>query len=109
MISPRHAFVRFNNSFHLASRALDWGNTELVPSALTHSYQHSIERHYSRLTDLYPLFAMPTDIKKESSNNAFGGVLQKYSFKSSALGNLETKFNIFLPNESESGRVPVIY
>lgn len=38
----------------------------------------------------------------------FGGTLTKYKFKSGVLGNLDAKFNVFLPSSSAHGKVPVL-
>ncbi|KAI6007155.1 carbohydrate esterase family 1 protein [Pisolithus albus] len=38
----------------------------------------------------------------------FSGTLTKYKFKSSVLGDLDAKFNVFLPSSSAHGKVPVL-
>jgi len=48
-------------------------------------------------------------VEKVSSNKAFGGELTKYKFKSSTLGGLEAKFNLYLPPRALQGtKVPVL-
>ncbi|KAJ7293401.1 carbohydrate esterase family 1 protein [Mycena rebaudengoi] len=43
-----------------------------------------------------------------SSNKVFGGDLAKYKFKSAALGGLSANFNIFLPAQATSQKVPLL-
>jgi len=47
-------------------------------------------------------------LEKVSANKAFGGSLTKYQFQSAALGGLTARFNIFLPANAASGKVPVL-
>ncbi|KAL8277820.1 hypothetical protein RQP46_009803 [Phenoliferia psychrophenolica] len=44
-----------------------------------------------------------------SQNKTFEGTLTKYKFTSTSLGGLDTQFNVFLPKESTSAKVPVLY
>ncbi|KIL71758.1 hypothetical protein M378DRAFT_155358 [Amanita muscaria Koide BX008] len=48
------------------------------------------------------------NLKEVASNNAFGGKLVKYKFKSIALGGLDTQFNIYLPPQAQQGKVPLL-
>jgi len=48
-------------------------------------------------------------LKEISTNQAFSGHITKYNYESPILGGLVTQFNIFLPRESRSGNVPVLY
>ncbi|KAJ7492799.1 carbohydrate esterase family 1 protein [Mycena latifolia] len=43
-----------------------------------------------------------------SSNKVSGGDLRKYKFKSAALGGLDSNFNIFLPPQSSTTKVPLL-
>ena len=46
----------------------------------------------------------------ESQSKVFGGELSKYAFKSSSLGGLETRINVFVPPQaSQDQKVPVLY
>ncbi|TFY83402.1 hypothetical protein EWM64_g610 [Hericium alpestre] len=47
-------------------------------------------------------------LEKLSSNKTFGGELTKYKFKSAALGGLIAKFNLFLPANAATGKVPLL-
>ncbi|KAF9527774.1 esterase D [Crepidotus variabilis] len=47
-------------------------------------------------------------LEKISSNKVFEGHLEKYKFKSNALGGLDTQFNIFIPRASNGSKVPVL-
>lgn len=40
--------------------------------------------------------------EEKSANRAFDGTLRKFSAKSSALGGLETAFNVFVPPQAEA-------
>lgn len=42
-------------------------------------------------------------------NKAFGGWVKQFSHVSNALGGLEAKFSVFLPDVSEKRKVPVVY
>lgn len=48
-------------------------------------------------------------LKQESQNKVCGGTLTKYSFPSKALGGLKANINVFLPEQAEKAKVPVIY
>ncbi|KDQ63369.1 carbohydrate esterase family 1 protein [Jaapia argillacea MUCL 33604] len=48
-------------------------------------------------------------LEKLSSNKAFHGDLIKYKFKSTALGGLDSQFNLFLPANAAQGKVPVLF
>ncbi|EKM61295.1 carbohydrate esterase family 1 protein [Phanerochaete carnosa HHB-10118-sp] len=48
-------------------------------------------------------------LEKLSSNKSFEGDLIKYKFKSSALGDLDTQFNLFLPANASKSKVPVLF
>ncbi|KIJ46376.1 hypothetical protein M422DRAFT_74887 [Sphaerobolus stellatus SS14] len=49
-------------------------------------------------------------LEKVSSNKTFGGILTKYKFESSVLGNTTAKFNVFIPGEvTESKKAPILY
>ncbi|KAJ3575986.1 hypothetical protein NP233_g740 [Leucocoprinus birnbaumii] len=51
---------------------------------------------------------VPT-LEKVSVNKSFEGELIKYKFKSVALGNLDTQFNLYLPpNATEHKKVPIL-
>ncbi|GAA5913061.1 hypothetical protein JCM6882_005551 [Rhodosporidiobolus microsporus] len=53
---------------------------------------------------------MAAQIEQTAQNYTFGGVIRKYKATSSALGGLETNFNVFLPKEALDGaKVPVLY
>ncbi|KAF7339625.1 S-formylglutathione hydrolase [Mycena sanguinolenta] len=43
-----------------------------------------------------------------STNKVFGGELRKYKFKSAALGGLDSNFNLFLPPQATSSKVPLL-
>jgi len=47
-------------------------------------------------------------LEKVSSNKAFDGELIKYKFKSAALGGLYANFNLFLPANAATGKVPLL-
>ncbi|KIP12572.1 carbohydrate esterase family 1 protein [Phlebiopsis gigantea 11061_1 CR5-6] len=47
-------------------------------------------------------------LEKISSNKVFEGELNKYKFKSSVLGDLDTQFNLFIPVNAKRGPVPVL-
>ncbi|KAJ3483135.1 hypothetical protein NLI96_g6515 [Meripilus lineatus] len=47
-------------------------------------------------------------LEKLSSNKVFDGDLVKYKFKSTALGNLDANFNIFIPAHASKGKVPIL-
>lgn len=52
---------------------------------------------------------MPASLESLSSNKCFDGTLTKYKFKSTALGNLEATFNLYLPsNACGDNKVPVL-
>jgi len=51
---------------------------------------------------------MPLDVEKVSSSRCFGGELNKYKFKSPALGGVTTKFNVFIPPSASSKLSPVL-
>ncbi|GBG33316.1 S-formylglutathione hydrolase [Hondaea fermentalgiana] len=42
-------------------------------------------------------------------NKAFGGWVKQFSHTSKVLGDLEMKFSVFLPAQSENSKVPVVY
>jgi S-formylglutathione hydrolase FrmB len=48
-------------------------------------------------------------LEQVSSNAAWEGFINKYKTKSAVLGDLEVQFNVFLPKESQKGKVPVLY
>ncbi|TCD61302.1 hypothetical protein EIP91_008652 [Steccherinum ochraceum] len=43
-----------------------------------------------------------------STNKSFDGTLTKYKFKSTALGGLDAKFNLFIPANAANGKVPLL-
>ncbi|TFK77274.1 carbohydrate esterase family 1 protein [Pluteus cervinus] len=47
-------------------------------------------------------------LEKLSSNKCFEGELIKYKFKSSALGDLDAQFNLYLPPSVSKGKVPLL-
>ncbi|KAL4069763.1 Alpha/Beta hydrolase protein [Scleroderma yunnanense] len=47
-------------------------------------------------------------LEKLSFNKHFGGTLTKYKFKSTALGDLNARFNLFLPVNAAQEKVPVL-
>ncbi|KAK4705499.1 S-formylglutathione hydrolase, partial [Phenoliferia sp. Uapishka_3] len=49
------------------------------------------------------------ELSQISQNKTFDGTLTKYKFTSKSLGGLEAQFNVFLPKESKSAKVPVLY
>ncbi|KAL0951446.1 hypothetical protein HGRIS_008135 [Hohenbuehelia grisea] len=49
-----------------------------------------------------------TGLEKVSSNKTFDGDLIKYKFKSAALGGLDANFNLYLPPQASSGKVPIL-
>jgi len=49
------------------------------------------------------------ELEKISTNQAFSGHITKYKYKSKALGDLPTQFNVFLPQEAKYGNVPALY
>ncbi|EIW86886.1 carbohydrate esterase family 1 protein [Coniophora puteana RWD-64-598 SS2] len=51
---------------------------------------------------------MAPSLTQVSSNKHFEGTLTKYKFKSSALGDLDAAFNVFLPANAASAKVPVL-
>lgn len=50
-----------------------------------------------------------TNSEEVSSNQAWGGVINKYKATSTALGGLETQFNVFVPSKDASKPFPVLY
>ncbi|KAI0286889.1 carbohydrate esterase family 1 protein [Russula aff. rugulosa BPL654] len=52
---------------------------------------------------------MSETLEKVSSVKAYGGDLIKYKFKSAALGGLDACFNLFLPENAASAKVPVLF
>ncbi|KAM0754093.1 carbohydrate esterase family 1 protein [Meredithblackwellia eburnea MCA 4105] len=48
-------------------------------------------------------------VTQVAQNKSFDGTLTKYKFVSKSLGGLEANFNLFLPKESASAKVPVLY
>jgi S-formylglutathione hydrolase len=47
-------------------------------------------------------------LEKLSSNKHYEGTLAKYKFRSVALGDTYTQFNLFLPANAAQGKVPVL-
>ncbi|KAG2159659.1 carbohydrate esterase family 1 protein [Suillus bovinus] len=47
-------------------------------------------------------------LEKLSSNKHYEGTLTKYKFRSAALGDTYTQFNLFLPANAAQGKVPVL-
>ncbi|KAG2075099.1 carbohydrate esterase family 1 protein [Suillus decipiens] len=47
-------------------------------------------------------------LEKISSNKHYEGTLTKYKFRSAALGDTYTQFNLFLPANAAQGKVPVL-
>ncbi|KAG1760386.1 Alpha/Beta hydrolase protein, partial [Suillus occidentalis] len=47
-------------------------------------------------------------LEKLSSNKHYEGILVKYKFRSAALGDTYTQFNLFLPANAAQGKVPVL-
>lgn len=47
-------------------------------------------------------------LEKISSNKHYEGMLVKYKFRSAALGDTYTQFNLFLPANAAQGKVPVL-
>ncbi|KAG2057003.1 carbohydrate esterase family 1 protein [Suillus hirtellus] len=47
-------------------------------------------------------------LEKLSSNKHYEGTLAKYKFRSAALGDTYTQFNLFLPANAAQGKVPVL-
>lgn len=47
-------------------------------------------------------------LEKLSSNKHYEGMLVKYKFRSAALGDTYTQFNLFLPANAAQGKVPVL-
>ncbi|KAF7306757.1 S-formylglutathione hydrolase [Mycena indigotica] len=52
---------------------------------------------------------MAAALELVSSNKVFGGDLRKYKFKSAALGGLSANFNLFLPSQSATAKVPILF
>ncbi|KAH9969109.1 carbohydrate esterase family 1 protein [Russula dissimulans] len=50
-----------------------------------------------------------TTLEALSSSKSFGGSLTKYKFKSAALGGLDARFNLFLPESAAKAKVPVLF
>ena len=47
-------------------------------------------------------------ITQVAQNKTFEGTLTKYKFASASLGGLDTQFNVFLPKESATAKVPFV-
>jgi len=52
---------------------------------------------------------MSASLEQVSSNKCFDGILTKYKFKSTALGDLEAAFNLYLPSSARNNhRAPIL-